>query len=267
MKNLVIIILVFAIASCKPKVVKEQESDAVVAVESTIENNFPKALNLIFEAHGGLADWKELHTLVYSLPKKDFAETHTIDLRSRKDRIDTDNFSMGFDGEGVWLLDIDENYKGDAGFYHNLMFYFYAMPFVLADDGILYHTVEDLVFEGKSYPGIGISYKSGVGVSSKDEYFIYYDPETHQMAWLGYTVTYRSGEKSNTVKWIRYDDWQKIGSLTLPKSITWYNFEGATILEPRSTVTFENVTLKNTALEDGFYAKPPSAEYVDVKTN
>ena len=73
---------------------------------------------------------------------------------------------------------------------------FLTMPFVLADDGINYQDVEPLVFEGKTYPGIQISYESGVGESSEDEYKVYYDPETNKMTWLGYTVTYFSKEKS-----------------------------------------------------------------------
>ena len=267
MKHLSTLFLAIAIVSCQPKAEKKQDIETTVKIETKAKKDYPEALNLVFEAHGGLDAWKQQRTLVYELPKKDFTETHTTDLHSRKDRIDAPDFSMGTDGVGVWLLDTDEKYKGDAGFYHNLMFYFYAMPFVLADDGILYHTTEDLVYEGKSYPGVGISYKSGVGTSSKDEYFIHFDPETHQMAWLGYTVTYRTGEISETVKWIRYDNWQRINDLTLPKSITWHNFEGSTILEARSTVEFENVALKDSRMADDFYSKPELAEFVEVKTN
>ena len=51
--------------------------------------------------------------------------------------------------------------KGIPKFYYNLMFYFYAMPFILADDGIVYEDVKPLDIEGKSYPGIKISYESG----------------------------------------------------------------------------------------------------------
>ena len=63
-------------------------------------------------------------------------------------------------------------YEGNPKFYYNLMFYFYAMPFILADDGIKYTDAEPLVFEGKSYPGIKISYEAGVGESPEDEYVI-----------------------------------------------------------------------------------------------
>ncbi|RDY61060.1 DUF6503 family protein [Flagellimonas nanhaiensis] len=267
MKKTTIILLALAIGACKPAPKKEEVKEEVVSEITKTEKTFPQDLVQVFEAHGGLATWKNQRTLTYELPKKDFTEVHTIDLWSRKDRVDAPEFSMGSEGEMVWLLDRNEAYKGDAGFYHNLMFYFYAMPFVLADDGIIYGETEDLVYEGKNYPGIRIAYESGVGASSKDEYYLHFDPESHQMAWLGYTVTYRTGEKSETVKWIRYDDWQTVEGLVLPKSITWYNFEGNKILDARSNVPFEQVTLSKTTKPEEFYAKPENAAYVEVKKN
>ncbi len=213
----------------------------------------------VFEAHGGLDTWKKQKTLVYDLPKPDFTETHSIDLISRKDKITSANHTMGYDGEAVWLLDVDESYQGDPIFYHNLMFYFYAMPFVLADEGINFSATEDLEYEGVSYPGLRITYDNGVGTSPKDEYYLHYHPETYQMQWLGYTVTYRSGEPSDNVKWIRYNDRMKIDGLVLPKSITWHDYEGRTIKEEKSTVTFENVSLSTAPKNDDFFQKPDNA--------
>ncbi len=267
MKKTTIIFLLLAIGACKPSAKKEEIKENIQEETVVPEKKFPEKLVKVFDAHGGLETWKSKRTLVYEMPKPDFTETHTIDLWSRMDRVDSEQFALGSEGEKVWLSDAEGNYKGDAGFYHNLMFYFYAMPFVLADDGIIYSETDDLEYDGQTYPGIRIAYESGVGTSSKDEYFIHYDAATGQMAWLGYTVTYRTGEKSETVKWIRYDDWQTIDGLVLPKSITWYNFEGSKILDARSTVPFENVSLSETSNSDEFYAKPEGAEYVEVKKN
>lgn len=246
---------------------KTEKTEVPVQQEIVVDEAvYPDALAKVFEAHGGLKQWKAQRTLSFVLPKPNLPETHTIDLRTRKDRIDTDQFSMGFDGERAWLLNGSGSYEGDAGFYHNLMFYFYGMPFVLADDGILYSATEDLAYEGKRYPGLQIAYESGVGASSKDEYYIHFDLETHKMAWLGYTVTYRSGESSDNVRWIHYADWQEVNGLVLPKSITWHNYEGRKILEPASTITFESVTVSKSPLEDDFYAKPENGEFAPVNT-
>jgi hypothetical protein len=257
------LLLLFSFA-CKesPKEVETpaKEDSGEVLIET---NQYPGVLWDIFEAHGGLKSWKEQKTLIYEIPKADAAETHTVDLYSRKDRISTPDFSMGYDGENVWLQDEKEAYKGDPVFYHNLMFYFYAMPFVLADDGINYGEAPALVFEGTRYPGISVSYDSGVGTSPEDEYFIHYDPETGRMAWLGYTVTYGSGEKSDDVSWIRYNDWMDVNGLQLPKSITWHNHEGRDIKEAKSTVEFKNISLSTTPKADAFYEMPEGGEVAE----
>ena len=72
-----------------------------------------------------------------------------------------ENYSIGFDGKDVWKLDPKDTYKGDAVFYHNLFFYFYAMPFIVADNGIIYSETPNLEFDGVSYPGVRISYNPG----------------------------------------------------------------------------------------------------------
>lgn len=223
---------------------------------------FPENISKVFEAHGGLKNWKKKRTLSFTIAKPEAPETHTIDLYSRNEKIEMPDVAMGYDGKNFWLVDEAESYKGDPIFYHNLMFYFYAMPFVLGDKGTIYSETEALKYDGKTYPGIRISFDAGTGVSSKDEYFLHYDQETHQMAWLGYTVTYRSGEKSDNIKWIRYNDWMEVDGLILPQSITWHAYEGRTIKEGRDPTIFEDVALSETPKEATFYAKSENAKVV-----
>ncbi|MFT4833117.1 MAG: hypothetical protein ACI815_002781 [Psychroserpens sp.] len=268
MNYAVLIMLFICLISCKEAKKTDQptlEVEATSKVEQLDLSKYPQDLVRIFDAHGGLHNWKNKKSLVYEIPKPENTETHTTNLYTRKDRVEGDDFSMGFDGKQVWLMDNNNSYEGDPVFYHNLMFYFYAMPFVLADDGIVYGTAEDVIFEGRTYPGISISYNPGVGTSYKDEYFIHYDPETFQMAWLGYTVSYRSGERSDKVKWIRYNDWMQVADVILPKSLSWYSYEGKTMKESQNTVPFENVVLSETAKPDSFFEKPPQAKFVEGK--
>ncbi|NNJ88084.1 MAG: hypothetical protein HKP53_01670, partial [Eudoraea sp.] len=91
---------------------------------------YPVELQQVFYAHGGLSTWKQQRKLSFDMPKKSGVESHMIDLYTRKDIVETEAYKMGYDGSDVWLLDPNENYNGDPVFYHNLMFYFYAMPFV-----------------------------------------------------------------------------------------------------------------------------------------
>lgn len=266
MKLAVLSLLCIAILSCKeiPNEIKT-ESEAPEMHAEVDDSKYPEALRKVFEAHGGLATWKSKRMISFGIPKSDNTEKHTIDLYSRDEKIEMSEVSMGSNGDDIWLFDAKESYKGDPVFYHNLMFYFYTMPFVLSDQGINYAETEALEFEGTSYPGIRISYNNGVGFSSKDEYFIHYNSETFQMEWLGYTVTFRSGEHSNNIRWIRYNDWMDVDGLKLPKSLTWHEYEGRTIKEAREPMNFENVTLSETAPSANFFSKPKGARIVSSK--
>ncbi len=263
MNRLLCIMALVVLVGCKEEATSAKKEVKIMEnVVTEAKNNYPEAIAKIFEAHGGLALWKEQRTLSYTMPKPTGNETQTIDLYTRQEKILTPDFSMGFNGKDFWLVDEQKMYKGDPIFYHNLMFYFYAMPFVLADDGIRYSATENLEYDGKTYPGIRISYDDGVGVSSKDEYFIHYDADTNQMRWLGYTVTYRSGERSDNIRWIRYNDWQNLNGLVVPKSMTWHKVEEGKIMEAASTRYFENVLLSKAAKAVSFYEVPANAEII-----
>lgn len=240
-----------------------EEHEKIMKID---HRSYPEVLNKIFDAHGGLDTWRAKRTISFEIPKPDKSEKHTIDLYSRNEKIEMAEVAMGSDSSGIWLLDENEEYKGDPIFYHNLMFYFYTMPFIVSDAGINYGETEALEFEGELYPGIRISYDVGIGLSSKDEYFLHYNPETFQMEWLGYTVTYRSGEKSDNIKWIRYNDWMKVDGLILPKSLTWHEYEGRTIKEARAPLNFNNVALSETAKSPNFFfSKPEKAKSINRK--
>ncbi|MEP2280772.1 hypothetical protein [Maribacter sp.] len=259
-------LLVFALAvfACKEAPKKEMVTDAVEAVEKQVDlDKYPAELNKVFEAHGGLNAWKGYKTLHFEMPKEDFNEIQTIDLHKRFDKISTPAYDLGYAGSDVWLMDKTGDYKGKPKFYHNLMFYFYAMPFVLSDDGIKYEEADALVYEEVSYPGYKISYNTGVGASSTDEYYIYYDAKTYEMRWLGYTMTYFSGEPSKKVNYINYDKWVKVNEVLLPQSITWHAVEEGEIKGAAKTVNFENATLSTEAKPMEFYSKPENAVIVE----
>ncbi len=234
------------------------QEKATAPASTTPAITYPSAFAKILEVHGGLDAWKDYRTLSYTMGE----EKQTIDLYDRRELIEGSNFTIGFDGDKVWAK-ADTSYKGNPIFYKNLIFYFYAMPFVLADPGINYLETDNLDFDGVSYPGYRISYNDGVGLSSQDEYFIHYDPNTHQMAWLGYTVTYFSGEKSPKISWIRYDDWDDIGNVVLPQSMEWYTNEDNLPVEPRSRRTFTNISLKMKDATPDTYAIIDGAEFVE----
>lgn len=251
--------IVLVLAACQTK---ESTQTAEAVAEKVMAIDYPDAIDKIFAHHGGLDLWKKQQAMSYAIKKDTGDENQWIDLQDRRERIEGPNFTMGYDGSNFWM-EADTTYKGNPVFYKNLMFYFYAMPFVVADEGIVYEEVPALEFGGKSYPGVKISYKSGVGVSPEDEYFIHYNADTGQMEWLGYTVTYFSKEKSKKISWIQYNDWQTIDGLKLPNSMSWYNTEENKPTELRNTRNFANVTLSQNKYDDNKFAKTEGASIVE----
>lgn len=244
MRKIIYIFAVVAFIGCQQKQTK---------TERTEEKKYPEDIAKIFEAHGGVKKWNASRTLTFEKGN----DTHKIDLWSRKTVVKSPNYSMGYDGENVWVSDTTK-FKGDPKFYYNLYFYFYAMPFVFADDGITYEKTADLTFEGESYPGYKISFANDKGSSPDDNYFLYFNKATHQMEWLGYTVTYFSKKPTTKANLIRYENWEVVNELLLPKSISWFKKDslGAPLEPARPPVEFKNAIISKEVMEDTEFVKP-----------
>lgn len=205
-----------------------------------------------------------MQNLVFTMEKESGDETHTVNLWSRKTHINTADYQIGSDGEEVWLAQDSTYYPPNrARFYHNLMFYFYAMPFVLGDDGIIYTEVDPLTIGDQSYPGTQISFKSGVGDAPDDQYILYRDKDSGQMQWLAYTVTYGKNEKSDQFSFIKYDQWQEVNGLLLPNVLQWYTVENGMPTTARNARVFKNVALSFDKKPDAFFDKPENGKTVD----
>ena len=221
---------------------------------SSKEESPQEKLNQIFETHGGLAEWRSAKTLTF----KKGEETHTTDLQTRRGVINHSKYSMGFDGNSTWLDQDSTYFKGNVDFYYNLYFYFYAMPFVLGDNGILLEDAKSISFQNKDYKGIKVSYEANVGSSPDDNYILYFDEETNKMAWLAYTVTFKSQAPSDRYSMIKYDKWNNVNGLLLPEEIIWYKTDSiGNPTEPRrKPLKFTDALLSKAQLADSFYEKP-----------
>ncbi|MGB0891515.1 MAG: DUF6503 family protein [Flavobacteriaceae bacterium] len=241
-KITLLFVFTLVVLSCK------QEKKKEINVEK-----FPKELSKVFEKHGGIEAWRKQKVLSFNKGE----EAHTVDLHSRKTVITSPTYSYGFDGENIWVSDTTV-FKKDPKFYYNLYFYFYAMPFVLADDGIVYSDANEIEYKGKKYPGIKISYKANVGTSPDDNYYLYYNPDTYKMEWLRYSVTYFSKKPSNKTNLIKYEEWINVNGFLLPKSLSWFKQDKAgNPIEPAGKpVKFTLPLLSQGELDDSFFKKP-----------
>ena len=255
------LILTALLVSCK----QNTHSPEVAPTPAPVVKKYPSAMDAIFKAHGGIDTWNTMNNLCFTIEKKEGNETHKVDLKSRKARIETSKFTLGFDGEKVWL-DQDSTYFAPqkARFYHNLMFYFYAMPYVLGDEGINYEPAKSIEFNGVTYPGTKVSFESGIGDSPKDEYLIYSDPKTNEMAWLAYTVTFfNKQEKGSEFSYIKYDQWVETNGLKLPTKLQWYKFENGSPTEMVNEYTFIKPSVTKTVLEPSIFMKPESGKFAE----
>ncbi len=261
MKNIYLLIITLLIISCKQTSEKNNE-DAQNEDVATLKT-YPENISKVFDAHGGLSTWNKMQSLQFTMEKPNGDEVTTTDLKNRNSLISMPAHSIGYDGKEVWLHKKDTvAYKGNPKFYYNLMFYFYAMPFILADDGINYEDIAPLEFEGKTYPGIKISYEAGVGESPDDEYILYYDSETNKMAWLGYTVTYFSKKKAKEFHFIKYSNWKTVEGLVLPDTLTWYNYENNMPTTKRNDLAFTTVVISKEKLNEAIFKMPEDAEVI-----
>ena len=262
MKQIIIILTVLiSFTGCKQ--VNENKPTKIIEEkrETVFIRQYPENISKIFKAHGAIEKWNTMENLEFTMKKETGDEKTTTALKSRKSLIETKDFTIGYNGKEAWLKENgDYKYKGNPQFYYNLMFYFYAMPFVLGDDGITYTDVEPLNADGKDYPGIKISYNANVGESPEDEYIIYYDAETNKMAWLGYTVTYFSKAKSTDWHFIKYADWQTVNDLVLPARLEWYNSEGFKIGDKKSDLVFTDIVLSKTKPKATIFEKQQATE-------
>jgi hypothetical protein len=263
MKNLIALLIILSISiSCQQAKNKANYSNDDVEVTTSI---YPENVTKVFDAHGGIDQWNKMQTLSFTMEKPNGKEVTTTNLRTRAELIDMPTHLQGYDGKSIWIKE-KKGHKNDgsrAKFYRGLMMYFYAMPFIVGDSGIIYEEAEPLTFEGKTYPGILISYEAGIGVSPDDQYIIYYDTESGQMTWLGYTVTFGKNGKSKDFHFIRYNNWQEVNGLVVPKSVDWYTYENSKPIEKRNTVEFLDVILNEEAPDNTLFAIPEGAKVIE----
>ena len=210
----------------------------------------------VMDAHGGYEQWQSMKTLQYDLEN---GENQLISLTDRKVLLQNDERTIGFDGSEVWVTPDTIDASG-ARFYHNLYFYFFAMPFVLGDPGITYEVVDSREFKGEQLSGVKISFGQSTGDSPDDNYIVWYDPKTYRMKWLMYTSTYRSGEPSDRFNLIKYSNWLDVNGLKLPTLLQWHVYKSDTIGDVRGEALFSNISLTAEKSDQQLFEMPEDAQ-------
>ncbi len=248
--------LLISLLSCgdaKQSETKESESVGNITEIDNSSHHIPE-LSRVFEAHGGFDTWSKLKTLTYDLGE----QSTLVELQNRYTRIVSEERTIGFDGQQVWVNppgEDDDRYR----MRYNLMFYFFAFPFVVGDPGINYEVMEPVDLLGKNYNTVKVSYNSGVGDAPNDSYVVCSDPETNQMEWLLYTATF-GGDPKEKYSLIKYEGWQEYGGIKLPTRLQWYQYEDGVVGDPRGNgADFDNIRVSTEYPSPASFKAPEGA--------
>jgi len=225
-----------------------------------------------YAAHGGLETFKEFNVVEYDLKDWPFSSVgelndhQLIDLNSRRILITGDTYKIGFDGSEVWITPNMEALGGiPPRFYSSTPFYFFGLPFLLADNGVNLESLGTKKLRGTEYKVVKASFDNGIGDTPDDDYVAYINKETNQLKLVLYTVTYPALMKGKTIEELEYraavyDEWQEVDGLIVPKKLSFYVWTDDTLAEtPRGSIRFENVSFKKESPDPAIFQKPEGA--------
>jgi len=218
-------------------------------------------LDKTYEAHGGLEKWNEQNTIIYTMvgfpltPQVAKPNKSTVDLKNRYNRIESEEFTVGFNGETAWTIPSPEAVGLPPRFFSLGSFYFNGMPFVFADPGLILTDAGTATFQGKSYRLINVGFEKGTGHSSKDDFQLLINPETNKLALINHSVTEIQVER---VTWV-FNEWQDVNGLLVPSKLTYYPGWNPDNPGEGAVYTIENVSFSTKSPNKSIYDPPANA--------
>ncbi len=227
-------------------------------------------LDRALEAHGGVTKWKTFASVefdqTWSSAKGVKKDHQFFDLRSRDGLITSETYTLGTRGGEVWIKPALDALGGTPPrFYMWTPFYFFGMPFVFADPGVVQESLGKKMFQGQEFDAVKVTFKKGTGDSSDDFYTIYLDPKSGQMKLVSYVVTYAALRKDKPMDQLEphalvFEEWQDANGLRVPKRGKFYNWKNENIEgEPLGVMEFSNVNFSEKAPDAAKFAKPADA--------
>lgn len=255
-QTLFLLSILFLLNSCDETTDKETSAP-------TIEKSVPDFFKPVLEAHGGLDQWNKMNTLKFSGSRSEPATDYIVDLKTRKETIEIKGkYIMGNDSDKVWVSPARDSFPGKSPrFMKNLVFYFVAVPFVFADDGVILEELDNRTVNEKEYQVIKATFGDGVGDASEDQYLMYINPNTHIVDFINYSVTYFDKTKATKYNALRYN-WKKVNGLLFPEKYIGYKWENNQLGDVRYESPFTNISFSEEKMDASTFAVPEGA-YVE----
>lgn len=246
------------LTACQPSVEQGRSENAAV-VDTPVA--YPELLQKAWEAHGGLEDWQQMGSLSFELYQHEEAvERYMVDLNSRKLLISSDTYRIGYDGQDVWYTESgqDDLAASYAGYYHQLHLAFFTLPFMLADESVSYEPSGLEQIQGKNYEGLRISFEDKAEFHA-DTFSVYFDPDTHRMAWVIHSLDHLSVEQTKKKYARHYRDWQWVNGLLVPLTCESYSWKDDKLGTMMHTQQYLDVQLDALAVDQSMFLSPAEA--------
>ena len=262
-----LVLALILLPACTADAPESNSTNTDSSEEPTERPDAPPVLHDAWAAHGGLDTWRAQRQLQYTLARTtgDTAvrDDQLIDLRTRKVRIRGDDFVLGFDGENAWVEPSLEAfpYNYTPRFYTSTYFYFFAMPFVLADDGVIASDEGTATINGTTYRVTEIRYEDHVGDSPDDVYVVYTNADTGRLGLVRFSVTYgdRAPSAPNTA--LVYTDFATDSGITLPVAGRYHTWNDGPLGDPLGPeFALSDVQFSTDAPAPNLFAMPDEAE-------
>lgn len=265
MKNYILLFMLFGLllSSC----INQSKPNTTESISSE-SSKIPTEIIEIINAHGGIDAWKKQKSMEFTLLKDEKFENHQVDLLNRKVLIKSPDWNIGFDGKEVWITPDKEAFgKGSARFYHNLYFYFLAMPYMMLDEGINYEIIPKAELNNNTYQAVKITFNAGVGDAPEDIYIGYFNTETKLLEILVYTVTYYSREASTDYNALIYSNWTESNGLKIAQTMTAYKMVDGVFGDFKFKREFSEISLSENGIDNAIFEMPSGAEIDSLKIN
>lgn len=219
---------VLFLTSCEPK--KPELSEGETLVRESMA------------AHGGLEKWYGNGQLqfrwVYHMEDKDpvviknTLQTFDPKTMAVKHQVADSETTFGMNKGEAWIRPKDAEFSSPPSFWALTPIYFFGIPFVFNDENANFQKLPDpMVFEGKNYAQVKVTYDQTAGNSPDDYYVLLIDPETKITRGAYYIVTNPLVAKDGPgpPKFITLDNLQDFDGVKLPTGHRTFKIEDGKI--------------------------------------
>ncbi|TVZ25436.1 hypothetical protein JM83_0348 [Gillisia sp. Hel_I_86] len=274
MKNLILLLAIFTLISCKEEEKKAENSEEVIMTEpdAGIGNGAISpavAFAQGIESAHNKEDWNAEKAVSFDISltfggKERLNGKVTALTNSTKVRVDkNNNTQLIYDGKNAYLYPADAEPKG-ARFDMFTWQYFFALPFKLTDPGTKWESMESIELNNDPYDVGKLSFENNIGDAPDDWYVIYQERKSGLLHAAAYIVTFGTNQEKaeEAPHAIVYSEYEVVEGIPVATKWSFHNWNlkdgfGEKIGE----ATLSNITFFEA--EDKLFDKPEDAVVIE----